>query len=154
LLELFSSEDVEATVIGEFTDTHRLELFYQGHQVCNLDMEFLHDGLPQLEREAMWETPQHSEPDFPEPSDLLDPLLRILSSWNVCSKEWVIRQYDHEVQGGNVLKPLVGKNNDGPGDAAIIKPILSSKKGLTGWLHPPSMKRCDKSSLWEVTCGV
>ena len=130
LLELFSSEDVEATVIGEFTDTHRLELFYEGHQVCNLDMEFLHDGLPQLEREAIWEMPQHSEPDFPEPSDLLDPLLRILSSWNVCSKEWVIRQYDHEVQGGNVLKPLVGKNNDGPSDAAIIKPILDSKKGL------------------------
>ncbi|TET25847.1 MAG: phosphoribosylformylglycinamidine synthase, partial [Dehalococcoidia bacterium] len=48
----------------------------------------------------------------------------------VCSKEWVIRQYDHEVQGGSVLKPLVGRDNDGPGDAAIIKPVLDSKMGV------------------------
>jgi phosphoribosylformylglycinamidine (FGAM) synthase-like enzyme len=53
----------------------------------------------------------------------------ILATWNVCSKEWVIRQYDHEVQGGSVLKPLVGVCNDGPGDAAIIRPVLSSSKG-------------------------
>ena len=57
-------------------------------------------------------------------------MLAILGSWNVCSKEWVIRQYDHEVQGGSVLKPLVGKNNDGPGDAAIIRPVLDSEMGV------------------------
>jgi phosphoribosylformylglycinamidine synthase II len=130
LLELFTSEDVEATVIGEFTDTRRLELFYEGNQVCDMDMKFLHHGLPQLEREAAWEIPRHDEPDLPPSPDLKQALLRILGSWNVCSKEWVIRQYDHEVQGGSVLKPLVGAVNDGPGDAAIIKPILDSDKGL------------------------
>jgi phosphoribosylformylglycinamidine synthase len=56
--------------------------------------------------------------------------LRILSSWNVCSKEWVIRQYDHEVQGASVLKPLTGVNNDGPSDAAIVRPVLDSDMGI------------------------
>jgi len=130
LLDLMASEDVEATVIGEFTSDRRLQLFYQGNLVCDLSMEFLHHGRPQLELEASWEQPQHVEPGFACPTDLSEALVKILGSWNVCSKEWVIRQYDHEVQGGSVLKPLVGKDNDGPGDAAIIKPILDSEMGL------------------------
>jgi phosphoribosylformylglycinamidine synthase II len=130
LLSLFHSEDVEATVIGEFTNTRRLELFYGGKLVGDLDMKFLHKGLPQLEKEAVWESPQHEEPKFPQPTDLREDLLHILSSWNVCSKEWVIRQYDHEVQGGSVLKPLTGVNNDGPSDAAIVRPILDSDMGI------------------------
>jgi len=130
LISLFQGEGVEATIIGEFTDTRRLELFYEGNLVGDLDMEFLHKGLPQLEKEAVWELPQHSEPDFPQPTDLREDLLRILASWNVCSKEWVIRQYDHEVQGGSVFKPLTGVNNDGPSDAAIVRPILDSDMGI------------------------
>ena len=130
LISLFQDEGVEATVIGEFTDTRRLELFYEGNLVGDLDMKFLHKGLPQLEKEAVWELPQYREPDFPQPTDLREDLLRILASWNVCSKEWVIRQYDHEVQGGSVLKPLTGVNNDGPSDAAIVRPILDSDMGI------------------------
>ena len=130
LISLFRSEGAEATVIGEFTNTKRLELFYDGNLVANLDMEFLHKGLPQLEKEATWKPPRHEEPNFPQPSDLGNQLLRILSSWNVCSKEWVIRQYDHEVQGGSVVKPLVGISNDGPSDAAIVRPLLDSDMGI------------------------
>jgi len=130
LISLFHGEGVEATVIGEFTDTRRLELLYEGNLVGDLDMEFLHKGLPQLEKVAVWELPQHAEPNFPQPTDLREDLLRILASWNVCSKEWVIRQYDHEVQGGNVLKPLTGVHNDGPSDAAIVRPILDSDMGI------------------------
>lgn len=130
LIALFRSEGVEATVIGEFTDTRRLELFYEGNKVADLDMKFLHKGLPQLEKDAIWEQPQHAEPDFPQPASLGEALLSILSSWNVCSKEWVIRQYDHEVQGGSVLKPLVGIQDDGPSDAAIIRPLLDSDMGI------------------------
>ena len=129
LMALFASEDVEAVIIGEFTDDHRLQLFYQGNLVCDLEMEFLHQGIPQVERIADWQQPSHIAPDFDCPQDLGEALIKILGSWNVCSKEWVIRQYDHEVQGANVLKPLVGKDNDGPGDAAIIRPILDSDKG-------------------------
>jgi phosphoribosylformylglycinamidine synthase II len=130
LLSLVRGEEVEATVIGEFTDTGRLELFYQSNLVGDLEMEFLHKGLPQLEKEAVWELPEHTEPDFPPAADLRQELLRVLSSWNVCSKEWVIRQYDHEVQGGSVLKPLTGVNNDGPSDAAIVRPVLGSDMGI------------------------
>ena len=61
---------------------------------------------------------------------LTEDLCRILASPNVASKEWVIRQYDHEVQGGLVLKPLVGCENDGPGDACITTPVLGSRKGV------------------------
>ena len=130
LLQLFASEDVEAAVIGEFTDDRRLRLFYHGELVGDLTMEFLHEGLPQMQLEALWEQPQFTEPDFPSPEDLGDTLCQILGSWNVCSKEWVIRQYDHEVQGSSVLKPLVGKDSDGPGDAAIIRPLLDSDRGV------------------------
>jgi phosphoribosylformylglycinamidine synthase subunit PurSL len=57
-------------------------------------------------------------------------LLRLLATPTIASKEWIIRQYDHEVQGGSVLKPLVGVQNDGPGDAAVITPVLGSTRGL------------------------
>jgi phosphoribosylformylglycinamidine synthase II len=130
LLSLFASRDVEAAVIGEFTSDRRLQLFYQEELVCDLDMEFLHHGRPQLTARAVWEKPRHKEPDFAPPQDLTESLLKVLGSWNVCSKEWVIRQYDHEVQGASVLKPLVGKDGDGPGDAAIIKPLPDSKRGV------------------------
>ena len=130
LISLFSSEDVEATVIGEFTGDRRLKLFYQGNLVGDLDMEFLHNGLPQLDIEAVWTPPQYPEPEFAQPPELGDDLKKILGSWNVCSKEWVIRQYDHEVQGGSILKPLVGANDDGPGDATILRPVLDSERGV------------------------
>ncbi|MDZ4231060.1 MAG: AIR synthase-related protein, partial [Dehalococcoidales bacterium] len=129
LTGLFASEGAEAAVIGEFTDDRRLQLFYHGELVCDLSMEFLHHGLPQVEKEAVWQPRRYPEPDFPVSPELTGDLLSILGAWNVCSKEWVIRQYDHEVQGGSVLKPLVGKNNDGPGDAAIIRPVLDSAMG-------------------------
>ena len=130
LLEVFKKEDVEATVIGEFTQTGRLELFYNRKKVCDLDMEFLHDGVPKIKRAAVWKEPRIEHNEFSEPKDLTKSLLKILSSYNVASKEWIIRQYDHEVQGGSVLKPLVGIVNDGPGDACVVRPILDSKKGL------------------------
>ncbi|MFA5056229.1 MAG: phosphoribosylformylglycinamidine synthase subunit PurL [Dehalococcoidia bacterium] len=130
LLDMFAAEGVAAAIIGEFTDDKRLRLFYDGKKVCDLDMEFLHRGLPQLERRARWTPPRFEEPDLPEHVDLKDDLFKILGSWNVCSKEWVIRQYDHEVQGGSVLKPLVGAESDGPGDAAIIRPVPGSDRGI------------------------
>ena len=153
LLAICAKEDVEATVIGEFTDTKRLELFYEGNEVCDLDMEFLHHGLPQIEREALWEQPQYKEPDFNEPADLGEELAGILGSWNVCSKEWVIRQYDHEVQGGSVLKPLVGASEDGPGDAAIIRPVLGSEMGaiVSNGINP---KYGDIDPYWMAASAI
>lgn len=130
ILKLFADEDVEANVIADITNNHKLELCFQGQTVGEIEMNFLHDGLPKLTRNAVWEAPQFEEPVFEEPDDLTMDLNRILSSYNVCSKEWVIRQYDHEVQGGSVLKPLQGIEEDGPGDASITRPVLSSEKGI------------------------
>ncbi len=152
MLALFASEDVEATIIGEFTDDKKLKLFYKDNPVCDLKMEFLHGGLPQRELQATWQPPVYEEPDF-NPPDLGKTLLEILGSWNVCSKEWVIRQYDHEVQGGSVLKPLVGRNNDGPSDAAIIRPILNSEIGviISNGINP---KYGDIDPYWMAASAI
>lgn len=129
--ELCHSEGVEATIIGRFVDSGRLLLRYEGQQVADLDMQFLHGGRPPVVRDAFYELPEVTPfQDDQLEGDAGQWLIRILGSLNVASKEWVIRQYDHEVQGGSVLKPLVGVNNDGPGDAAVIRPILSSRRGL------------------------
>ncbi|HET6573267.1 MAG TPA: phosphoribosylformylglycinamidine synthase subunit PurL [Fimbriiglobus sp.] len=131
LRALCDGEDVEAAVLGTFTDTGRLRLTYRGEQVAELDMHFLHEGRPQIVREALWEPKAHGRPSVGFGTSLShqDALLAILSSYSICSKEWIIRQYDHEVQGGSVVKPLVGAANDGPSDAAVITPDLGSWVG-------------------------
>ena len=131
ILKLFRDENVEATIIGEFTNDKMLRLYYNKNLVGELEMEFLHDGVPRLMRRAVWKRQRFLEPkDLREKRSYGAALKGILGSWNVCSKEWIIRQYDHEVQGASVLKPLVGAENDGPGDAAVIAPVLGSTRGI------------------------
>ena len=130
LLDVFHSENVEAFVIGSFPGTGRLELFFHGQQVCDLDMAFLHNGIPDITKKAVWKTPRLKTPRLKCPADLTAGLLDVLAHYNVCSKEWVIRQYDHEVQGGSVIKPLCGAQFDGPSDASVIRPRLNSDQGL------------------------
>ena len=130
IMKIFADENVEATVIGKFTDTKKLILRYNGQQVAEMDMGFLHNGVPKYSRQAVWKNPALTEPELPKKDNYNDDLLQILSSYNVASKEWVIRQYDHEVQGASVIKPLTGATNDGPSDAAVIKPRYDSEKGL------------------------
>jgi phosphoribosylformylglycinamidine synthase len=107
-----------------------LELIYHGVKVCDLDMAFMHGGIPKIAKQARWDAPRHKEPKFTCPSDLAPKLREVLSDYNVCSKESVIRRYDHEVQGGSVVKPLVGPKCDGPSDASVLRPRLGSKKGI------------------------
>jgi len=133
--DLCAAEGVEATAIGRFTDTHHLVLKYGEHQVGTLSMEFLHDGRPPVIREAVYET--QAEQSLPEgsaealgQSDFTAELRAILGALNVASKEWIIRQYDHEVQAGSVIKPLTGVQCDGPSDAAVVRPDLKSQRGL------------------------
>ncbi len=128
--KIFDDENVESTVIGKFTSDKKLILRYNGQQVAEMGMDFLHDGVPKIRRKAVWKTPELSEPSIAEKDNYSDELLQILSCYNVASKEWVIRQYDHEVQGSSVVKPLTGVTNDGPSDAAVIKPKFDSDKGL------------------------
>ncbi len=129
-LNVCATEDTEAAVIGEFTTTGQLELFHSGQKVGDLDMEFLHKGIPMSKRKAVWKKPKLSEPLIKEEENYGETLKRLLSHPTIASKEWVIRQYDHEVQAGTVIKPLVGAANDGPGDAAVIKPLFNSHRGV------------------------
>jgi phosphoribosylformylglycinamidine synthase len=132
LKALCAGEDVEAVVLGRFVGTGRLQLRYQGETVGDLAMDFLHNGRPPVVRSATRPIPTRAtgEPNPPPSGDFTADLRKILGSPNVCSKESVIRQYDHEVQGGSVLKPLVGVREDGPGDAAVITPVLGSWLGV------------------------
>lgn len=128
--KLCASEDVEAAVIGQFTDTERLVLKYEDNEVANLAMSFLHDGRPPVIRKAVYQ-PEPTQPLAAPTKERYDEDLKsILGSLNVCSKEWIIRQYDHEVQAGSVVKPLVGVHRDGPSDAAVVRPDLESNRGL------------------------
>ena len=127
---LCAKEDVEAAAIGVFTPTGRLTLKYHGNQVADLPMAFLHDGRPDVVREARYQ-PMDCKPFVsPRNGNATDILFRILASLNVASKEWIIRQYDHEVQAGSVIKPLVGPSQIGPGDAAVVRPVLTSQRGV------------------------
>jgi len=132
LSALAASEGVEATVIGTFVPTGRLVLKYGDHQVADLTMQFLHDGRPRVVRQAVYEPQPVQTLTLParQSNDYSGDLLQILGALNVASKEWIIRQYDHEVQGGSVIKPLVGVQNDGPSDAAVVRPVLGSRRGL------------------------
>ncbi len=131
ILKLFADEDVEATVVGTFgNETKTLRLFYAGTEVGELDMAFLHEGCPRPRKEALWSAPPKRSPAPPADFDANQTLLNLLAAPNVASKEWIIRQYDHEVQGGSVVKPLVGAANDGPSDAAVVQPVLGSPKGV------------------------
>ncbi len=127
---LCQQESVEATVIGKFEPTGRLVLKYDGETVADLSMDLLHNGRPPVIREAIYEPQPNTTQPEPKRSDYSDDLNRILGSYNVASKHWIVRQYDHEVQGGSVIKPLVGALMDGPGDAAVIRPVLDSRRGV------------------------
>lgn len=126
------AENVEATVIGEFRNDGRLIIRYDGRIVGEIDAHFLHHGVPQAERNAIWTTPKRSGHDANRGRPIADPkraLLDRLSSLDACSKEWIIRQYDHEVQGASVIKPLVGPGA-GPSDAAVLRPRLDRDQGV------------------------
>lgn len=127
---LCESEGVEAVVLGTFEPTGRLHLYYDGLRVADLDMKFLHDGRPPVVRSAVYNPPAVKPLEIPKDNDFGAELKKILGSLNVASKHWIIRQYDHEVQAGSIIKPLVGLNNDGPGDASVIRPRFGSKRGF------------------------
>jgi phosphoribosylformylglycinamidine synthase len=129
-LALSKKMSVESTALGKFTDSGVFHIKYHGKSVAALDMEFLHEGAPNMELEAVWRQLRYPEPRPPQFMDLGEMVLRVLARLNVCSKEYWVRQYDHEVQGGSVVKPLVGVNNDGPSDAAVIRPDLDSMEGV------------------------
>jgi phosphoribosylformylglycinamidine synthase len=119
-LELAKRREVEATVLGRFTDSGVFEVAYAEGTVARLDLEFMHDGLPQLRIPAVWTPPVHPEPEIPDDLDLGEALVQVLGRLNVCSGEEKARQYDHEVKGLSAIKPYIGVNGNVAGDAAVM----------------------------------
>ncbi|UCE55637.1 MAG: phosphoribosylformylglycinamidine synthase [Desulfobacterales bacterium] len=131
--DLSQKHAVESTVIGRYTDSGKLHITYNGKTCAYMDMDFLKSGFPQWEFEAEWQPPERRglfEPVLNTPHDYTSLLKDLLSRPNTCSTEWITRQYDHEVQGGSVIKPLVGVKRNVTSDAVVIRPVLNSPKGL------------------------
>ena len=129
-ISLAGEMDVDATDLGNFTDSGYFHCLYAGETVCYLSMDFVHNGVPQMVIPAKWQPKELTEPNFAQPEDLGYELQQLLARLNICSKESVVRRYDHEVQAGTVIKPLVGVTNDGPSDAAVFRPLLDSFEGV------------------------
>jgi len=130
---LAGKHGVEVTNIGRYTDSGALHLLYQGRTCAYIELAFLEGDFPPWHFEAEW-LPPHlrglTEPVLGEPRDHTGLLLRMLGRPNICSREWIVRQYDHEVQGSSVIKPLVGRGANIPSDAAVLRPRQESQRGL------------------------
>ena len=147
LRAICAAHGVELCDLGEFGSADgTIRLLWHGTEVGSLDTHFLHEGVPMPTREAVWDAAWSAE-QVPAAGNgtgvgprLLDTACTLLAHPNLASKEWIIRQYDHEVQGASVVKPLVGVGTGGPSDAAVVHPVAGSRRALaignglaTGW---------------------
>ncbi|MBT9131809.1 phosphoribosylformylglycinamidine synthase [candidate division NPL-UPA2 bacterium Unc8] len=130
-MELCHKWDVIGTVLGKFTDSGKCHVEYQGKTVMFVDLDFLHNGLPQKRMRGVFHPPSLRMVEVPPPQNLTGVLKEMLSRLNICSKEHIVRQYDHEVQGTSVIKPLVGVRCDVHSDAVVIKPLADSWQGVS-----------------------
>ncbi|MEM3615350.1 MAG: phosphoribosylformylglycinamidine synthase subunit PurL [Candidatus Methanomethylicia archaeon] len=126
--EIINEEELRASIIGELKASPWIDIYYNGHLLCHVETDFLLHP-PKIKRLATWSTPKIDEPVFDEPMNYGEILCRLLSSPNICSREGIIRTYDHEVQGNTVIKPLHGYYG-GPSDAVVLKPVPNSWRGL------------------------
>ena len=133
-LNLAKKHGVDATDIGDFNNSGKLTIFYDGKLAAELELKFMHDSLPQMELTAEWTGSKHrsawspttalNEAKEPLPANIESILIKLLSSPNITSKEKWVRSYDHEVQAATHQKPFIGKYSDGVSDAGVI------------WLYP------------------
>lgn len=140
LRRICEEESVELAVLGTFAPAEGstaaspdLQLLFHGREVGRLNMHFLHEGIPTPRREAVWEGGKGSRNQGIEGTatpKTTDALRALLAHPNIASKHWIIRQYDHEVKGATAIKPLGGPMGRGPMDAAVIKPVPASCRGL------------------------
>ncbi|MBN1267965.1 MAG: phosphoribosylformylglycinamidine synthase, partial [Kiritimatiellae bacterium] len=129
-IDLARRRDVEATVLGTFTDTGQFVVRLRDRIIGRMDMQFLHEGCPEMTIEACWVPPRVAAPQAPRAGRRTAALKKLLGSLNVCSKEFKSRMYDHEVKGRTVVKPFVGVHSDVPSDASVILVEYGSREGL------------------------
>jgi len=130
-LNLAKARDVEATVVGAFTDSGYIEVLYDDRYVGLIGLDFLHEGLPQMELKAVWNPKEDNFSKVYEKRNIEEDLLGLLKEPNIASKEILVRQYDHEVQALSVVKPFTGAMDDGHSDGAVLKPLYDSQQGIT-----------------------
>jgi phosphoribosylformylglycinamidine synthase subunit PurL len=145
VLHICKQWDVTAAVVGKVIKDQIIRVFLKGQKILEMDLEFMTGGpvYDECTRPVIIKKPEAAEKNFPQP-DLNKALQKVLSSPNIASKEWVIRQYDHEVRGNTVIKPLQGKLGlETHGDSTVLKPLEDSWKGLavTADVNPRFMER-------------
>ncbi|MBL8762806.1 MAG: phosphoribosylformylglycinamidine synthase [Phycisphaerae bacterium] len=140
LRAICAQEHVEIADLGRFgTPDAELVLHDRGREVGRVSMAFLHDGIPTPVRDATWAAattpgthppPHDRDARTPLPASLADALLALLAHPDIASKHWIIRQYDHEVQGNTLIKPLCGPGLHGPSDASVVAPVPNSRSAI------------------------
>ena len=154
-MELAAKHAVEATVIGQYTDTGKLHIKYGAETCAYVDVDFTDKGFPPWTFEAEWLSPAQrglTEPVFTAPTDQAKLLNDLLAHPNMAAKNWILRQYDHEVQGGAVIKPLGGRGRDVPADAVVYRPILDRPTGLAlSQCLNPDYGRIDAYHMTAIT---
>lgn len=153
LKELADRHDVRITKLGKYKEHGKFHILWEGKTIAYLDMNFLHEGFPQLELEAVWDPEFREEPSLPRISDHTSFLKKMLSRPNIASKEWIQRQYDHEVQATSVIKPFIGIEEDVKSDAAVIKPLYDSNEGLALSLGN-MFKYSQIDTYWMSACSL
>ena len=144
--------EVELTDIGHFTSDGFLDVRFDGVPVARLNMEFLHEGVPRKILEAEWTKPAAAEPEIPAATDYTETLTQLLGSLNICSRESVIRQYDHEVKGRTIVKPLMGATGQAPQDAAVVRFNFESWEGVA--VSNGILPRYGDLDAYEMSAGA
>ncbi|MFH1832837.1 MAG: phosphoribosylformylglycinamidine synthase subunit PurL [Candidatus Levyibacteriota bacterium] len=170
IMAIFKKYNVKASVLGKFTKNKKLKIYYFGKIVCDLEMKFLHHGLPQRTMKAKKQNRLRgaysvtSEESFghlrggpKNQKEWTNVLGKILSSGNIASKEPILRLYDHSVMGTNSLQPFSGVFKDGPNDAVVLRPLLNKKYGMviSHGLNPV-LNNIDSywGSIWAATEAI
>jgi len=152
LFAMAKAMEVELTDIGYFTSDGFLDIRYNNEKVAYLDMTFLHEGDPQKIMYAQWDKPLLQEPNLPPVSNFNEVLVRLMGSLNICSRESIIRQYDHEVKGKTILKPLMGPKGKAPQDAAIMRFGFNSFEGVA--ISNGILPRYGDIDAYEMSAGA
>lgn len=151
-MDLMKRRGVEAWVIGKFTNSGRGIVYYNNEKIFDIDLHFLHEGLPQKKLQSAYTPQSHPYPEFPESANPTEDFIAMIKRLNTASFEFISIQYDHEVQGNSVIKPLQGKGKVN-GNATVIRPVLSSQKGvvLSQGLYP---SYSDIDTYWMAACSI
>jgi phosphoribosylformylglycinamidine synthase subunit PurL len=121
VLALVAKYDLNGAEVGYLTEKPNYTVEFRGEIVADIPIDFLTGGAPTCDKPSVAPIPQVEESEAPQtPEDLKTAFLKVLSSYNIASKEWIYRQYDHEVQLRTIVKP--GE------DAGVLK--ITDKNGI------------------------